>query len=488
MLKRLLTSLFLVVCLVPVAAGGTGFALPDLGSGSIRILAGSQEDHIGRSIVNELRRSNLLLEDPEINEYIQDLGSRLVAAVNNGQVDFEFFVIRDDSINAFALPGGYIGVHSGLITRTQTESELASVLAHEVAHVTQRHIARRYEASSGMSLKSFAILLGAIALAAAGADGDDIAGGMMLGQGLAMQEQINFTRAQEYEADRVGVEILAGADFNPEGMVDFFTTMQRIQRLQNSRMPEFMSTHPLSLSRISEAAQRVRRMPANHEVRESRSYPLMKARLGALTSNGPRMPAGDKQEEETALRYAQALEAMQRGRSEDAVPLLRALVAEDDSITHFHISLGDALMQAGKAADALAVLENASRLFPTNVPVGLAHAEALRRDDQADAAMTVLRRLFNRNVPKPEYIRIMAQAAADAGEQAESHYYMSEYYLRTGDLESGRVQLQLALDAAAPSSSEQLQYEARLEEVSNILIEIRANQPRRRDPNSREQR
>lgn len=489
MLKRLLTSLLVIVCLVPVTSGGTGLALPDLGSGSIRMLAGNQEEHIGRSIVNELRRSNLLLEDPEINEYIQNLGSRLVAAVSNGQVSFEFFVIRDDSINAFALPGGYIGIHSGLITRTRSESELASVLAHEVAHVTQRHIARRFEAGSGMSMKSFAILLGAIALAAAGTDGDNIAGGMMLGQGLALQEQINFTRAQEYEADRVGVEILAGADFNPAGMVDFFSTMQRIQRLQNSRMPEFMSTHPLSLSRISEAAQRVRQMQSDREVRESRSYPLMKARLGALTANGPRMFTGDGgDEEETARRYARALEAMQRGQSADAVPLLRALLAEDDSVTHFHISLGNALLQSGQAEDALAVLDKATRLFPTNVPVGLAHAEALRRDGQADAAMTALRRLFNRNDPKPEYLRIMAQAAADAGLSAESHYYMSEFYLRTGDLESGRIQLQLALDAAPPSSSEHLQYEARLEEVSEVLIEIRANEPRRRAPEPRGRR
>src|SRR5690606_16971174 len=133
------------------------------------------------------------------------------------------------------------------------ESELASVLAHEVAHVTQRHVARRFEASSGMNLKSIAVLLGAIALAASGADADDVTGAMMLGQGLAIQEQINFTRSQEYEADRVGVEILARSGFDPRGMVDFFGTMQRMQRLQNSRMPEFLSTHPLSLSRITEA-------------------------------------------------------------------------------------------------------------------------------------------------------------------------------------------------------------------------------------------
>lgn len=483
MLQRLLLSIALIFCLVPPALGGTGLALPDLGSGSIRILAGTQEEHIGRSILNELRRANLVLEDPEINEYIQDLGKRLVAAAHNGSVEFTFFVIRDDSINAFALPGGYIGVHSGLITRTQTESELASVLAHEVAHITQRHLARRFEASSGMNLKSLAVLLGAIALAASGAGGDNVTGAMMLGQGFALQQQINFTRAQEYEADRVGIEILADAGFDPVGMVNFFEIMQRIQRLQNSRMPEFLSTHPLSLSRVSEASQRVQQMTGERStVRESRSYPLMKARLGVLGGTNPLLLGNsDEQEDGLTLRYARALDLAQGGNADKAVPIFRALLEEDDSVMHYHLGLGKALLENGARDEAIAVFENASRVFPVSVPVGLAHAEALRRSDRARDALDILRDLFNRREPKPENIRFMAQIAAEAGEAAESHYYMSEYYLRTGDLNSAREQLQLALDKAPPSTNEQLQYQARFEEVSRVLLEVRANEPQKRD-------
>jgi len=486
MLQRLLLSVILTFFLVPAALGGTGLALPDLGSGSIRILAGTQEEHIGRSILNELRRANLVLEDPEINEYIQDLGSRLVAVADNGPVEFTFFVIRDDSINAFALPGGYVGVHSGLIARTRTESELASVLAHEVAHVTQRHIARRFEAGSGANLKSLAILLGAIALAATGSSGDDVTGAMMLGQGLAIQEQINFTRAQEYEADRVGVEILAAANFDPVGMVSFFEIMQRIQRLQNSRMPEFLSTHPLSLSRVSEAAQRVQQMDSGRETHESRSYPLMKARLGVLAGTNPLLlGAADEQDDGKTLRYAQALDLLKHGEAATAVPLLRTLLLEDDSVIHYHIGLGKALVESGAHDEAITVFEKASRLFPGNVPVGLAHAEALRRNNRASDALGVLRDLFNRREPKPEYLRIMAQSAAEARAKAESHYYMSEFYLRTGDMASAREQLHLALEAAPPASSEYLQYQARFEEVSDALLEFRSRQPRQRDQEPR---
>lgn len=479
MLRRLLILALvplLAVSAAPVRASGNGIVLPDLGSGSISILLGTREEYIGRSIVNELRRSNLVLEDPELTEYVQNLGSRIAAAASNGHTDFRFFIVKDDSINAFALPGGYIGVHSGLFLRTNTESELASVLAHEVAHVTQRHVARRFEASSGMNLKSIAVLLGAIALAASGADVDDVSGAMMLGQGLAIQEQINFTRSQEYEADRVGVEILARSGFDPEGMVDFFGTMQRTQRLQNSRMPEFLSTHPLSLSRVIESAQRVQAMGVIEPVRESRAYPLMKARLGVLSGTAPLLSAGNS---DAAARYARALDLLRDGEATTAAAILDELRREDDSITHYHIALGNALIEANQPERALAVLDHAADLFPDNVPVELARADALRRAGRSGAALDMLRGLFNRRAPQPEYIRIMAQTAADAGATAESHYYMGEYYLRLGDLGSGRVQLQLAVDTADPGSNDRLQYQARLKEVSDALLEQRRRDGRK---------
>lgn len=482
MLNRFFQALLVALLSIPVALGSSGLALPDLGGGGIRLIAGHQESEIGRSIVNELRRNNLILDDAELNEYLEHLGARLVAGVDTDDGPFTFFIVKDDSVNAFALPGGYIGVHSGLFLRTDTESELASVLAHEIAHVTQRHIARRYEAAAGMNLKGIAVLLGAIALAASGgADGDDVAGAMMLGQGLLLQEQIDFTRVQEYEADRVGLRILTTADFNPHGMVDFFETMQRIQRLQNSRMPEFLSTHPLSLSRVAEAAQRLQGTEGGSEYMESRAYPYMKARLGVLAGVEPlRIEGLGHSDDERPARYARALDLLRDGEADTAVDILEQLRAEDDSVTHFHLALGRALMEAGRLADSIRVFEHAATLFPGSIPVGLAYAEALRRNDQPDKALMRLRDLFNRRTPQPEHLRSMAQLAMEAGSRSESHYYMSEYYLRTGDLGSARTQLQLAHEQSDPASPDRLKYKARLDEVTSALLEVRAQETRQR--------
>lgn len=473
MLRRCLIFLLLLSQLLPPAAANPVISLPELGGGTLRLLAGTSEASIGRQITAELRRNGLLIEDPELNEYIQHVGSRLVAASDHQDTRFTFFIVRDDTVNAFALPGGYIGIHSGLLLKTRTESELASVLAHEVAHVTQRHVARRFEANSSLGLKGLAVLLGAIALAAAGAGGDDVTGAMMLGQGMLAQEQINFTREQEYEADYIGVEMLARAGFDPRGMVSFFETMQRAQRIQNSRMPEFLSTHPLSMSRVIESSQRVQKMTPG-EAEESRNYPLMKARLGVLAGN---VVAGVS-DNPLGKPYADALQAMRTGKPQQAVKMFEELLASDDSITHYHIGLGMALLQAREAVRAQQVMERAHGLFPHNVPVVLAHAQVLRQTDRANEALVMLRDLFNRHEPVPDEIRVLAQVAAEAGETAESHFYMSEYYIRFGNLGAARDHLTLAVNGSRASSKERLQYEARLKEVTDALLEMRRNSRR----------
>ncbi|HEV3486691.1 MAG TPA: M48 family metalloprotease, partial [Vicinamibacterales bacterium] len=215
-----------IVLLVLAAALATGVAaqsdLPDIGSPADATLAQSDEYRIGAMIVRQLRDQNQILEDPEITEYVQNLGSRLAAHASDGSQRFTFFVVRESSINAFALPGGFIGINQGLLLATRNASELASVLAHEIAHVTQRHIARAVRAQGRQSIASMAAVLAAILIGAAtGAGGDAMQGAIAAAQGMAMQQQINFTRANEYEADRVGIGYLASAGFEPRAMPDF---------------------------------------------------------------------------------------------------------------------------------------------------------------------------------------------------------------------------------------------------------------------------
>ncbi|MGI9329707.1 MAG: M48 family metallopeptidase, partial [Gammaproteobacteria bacterium] len=219
--------------------------LPDIGSPSDAVLSKQLERQIGRSIFRSLRATGNLVEDPEVNEYIQDVGQKLVANAQDGNFKFRFFVVNEPTINAFALPGGYIGVHSGLIQTTQSESELAGVLAHEIAHVTQRHISRAVYANQRMSTVTMATMLGAILMGVATGSSDAIMGGIAGSQSIAIQSQINFTRSNEYEADRVGVGVLARSGFDPQGMPEFFSTLAQQSGPMASQAPEFLRTHPV---------------------------------------------------------------------------------------------------------------------------------------------------------------------------------------------------------------------------------------------------
>ena len=206
---------------MPVAVAQQG--LPDFGSPADSVLTKSRERLLGDGVVFELRRAGAIVNDPLLNEYIRLLGSQLASQVNDGDYAFQFFMIDDDSINAFAMPGGVIGVHTGLLVATENESELAGVLAHEVSHVTQRHIARAIYDQQRRSIAAMAASIASILIAATTDVSTEAAGAISTaGQAAAIQGQINFTRENEYEADRIGMDVLSRAGFDPNGLVSFF--------------------------------------------------------------------------------------------------------------------------------------------------------------------------------------------------------------------------------------------------------------------------
>src|SRR5688572_7829081 len=251
--------------------------LPDIGSPAQAMLSLEEEYQIGRMIVRGLRDQDQILEDPEVSEYIRSLGQRLSSQANDGNQRFNFFVIKDNGINAFALPGGFIGVNSGLLLDTKNESELAGVVAHEVAHVTQRHIARSIAAQSKQSLVSTAAMLAAILIGVAGG-GDAAMAGVAAAQSLAIQQQISFTRANETEADRVGLGILARSGYDPQGMPAFFETMSRLAGSSELNIPEMLRTHPVSSNRIAETKERATQLDITPQP-QSPSYALTRERL-----------------------------------------------------------------------------------------------------------------------------------------------------------------------------------------------------------------
>jgi len=450
--------------------------LPDIGSPADAVLSKSDENHLGRAIMRQIRASGELVEDPQVTEYINEIGHRIAAQANiEGNHEFSFFVVDNNVINAFALPGGFIGVHTGLLEATRNEDELAGVLAHEVAHVTQRHIARRIHANQRQSILSTAIMLGAILAGAAGGGGDVMQGAIAVAQGTAAQQQINFTRSNEYEADRVGISALAAAGFDPQGMGSFFEVMSRGTTPIEQRLPEFLRTHPVSSARIAEARGRARSYQPVHTT-DSVNYGIARARLVVASQDTPEDAVAYFERERYEYqsdeeRYGRAVAYLRAGRNVEANRIFEELANKDPEIIAYHIGLADSQMALEAVAEAMETFAKGQELFPRNLPLTIHHAEALLQIDQADRAHEMLLDLLNNTPPTPEQVRLIAKAAIEAGEIAEAHYYMAEYRLMIGDLVGGVNFLQQALQVPELEEIQRIRFEARIDFIREFMSE-----------------
>jgi predicted Zn-dependent protease len=451
--------------------------LPDIGAPWESILSRNEAYQLGRMIVHQLRQADQILEDPELTEYVQNIGHRLASRGSDGDSKFEFFVVNDSSINAFALPGGFIGVNAGLLQATETESELAGVLAHEVAHVTQDHIARRIHAQSATGLATMATMLAALVIGAlAGASADAMQAALVLGQGLSIQQQITHTRAHEYEADRVGITILANAGFDPQGMPDFFETLGRRSGATGEQIPEFLRTHPIESNRVAESRGRAAAFGAV-DVEDSLAYSLMKTRLQVLladTSSGAVNYFEDNAspnmlEADAPARYGYATALLNADEPERAEVFYRSLLKDQSFVTVYHIGLAQSLVAQGKVADGLETFERALRLFPRNVPLTMRYARALINYGRPDLAYDLLMDLVNSVDYSAEQVRLTAVAASGAGRRGDAHYYMSEYHVVNGDLKLAIEQLRMALAAPDLAPVQQQRFRARIEEIQRVM-------------------
>jgi predicted Zn-dependent protease len=483
-----------LLCLVSVAASAQGQkssqdSLPEMGTAAQEALSLEEENQLGRMVMRNLRESGMVLDDPEVHEYIQSLGLRLSSLAQDGNRNFNFFVIRDPAINAFALPGGFIGIHSGLMLETRNESELAGVLGHEVAHVTQRHIARGIEARSRVNLMSTAAVLAAILVGAAGGSSDATMGAITAAQNMAAQAGINFTRENEYEADRIGIGVLAAAGFDPNAMPAFFDTMFRRTQLGPDRVPELLRTHPVTSNRIAESKDRALQYPPI-KPKDSLSYSLMKERIRVLlvSRNGdPReyYKAIGENEADLSLAqvYGRGLAQLYSNDAPGAVATFTRLRQQYPEILAFHTALGQAQLSAGVTSDALETLERARALAPRNVPVTVRYGEALMQAGRPKRAHEVLLDLFNNTPPTQHQIRLTAMAANAAGDVADAYSYMAEYHLMGGDLMLAINQLELALSVPNISEQQRSKFVARLKEIREWMPKERSrSKPAADDP------
>jgi len=457
--------------------------LPDLGSPATAAVSLEEEYSAGLGWFAQIRQTGQIIEDPEVSDYIQEIGHSLSSHAEEGQHQFYYFVLKDPVINAFAMPGGFIAIQSGLILATSNENELAGVMAHETAHVTQRHLVRQLIDQSHAGLMTTAAMLAAILLGATAGRGspDAMEGAILATESAAIQHQINYTRASEFEADRIGIGTMASAGYDPLGMATFFQTLER-----NSPDPsrvkavEFLIDHPLSAERIAEARNRAEQIGRIRHA-DSLSYTLMRERLRSLVGNPQAARdyyasllrnGGGKTVEE---RYGKAVADIATRNPAAAIPDLQALVKEYPKVNQFYGALGQAYLANGQLKDSQAVLDKALGLFPRNPPITIRLAETLMQAGDNKRAHLILDDLFNVVEPTPEQTRLIAKAANAAGDVADSYYYMSYFYLMSGDLKMAANQLQLGLSMPGLDPIQRARFSARLEEVRAAMPKDRKN-------------
>jgi len=445
--------------------------LPDLGDASGSELPLQAERKLGESIMREIRfREPSYLDDPEIAEYLNQLGAQLVAAAPGARQDFELFAIRDPSINAFALPGGFIGVHTGLISASDNESEIASVLAHEMAHVTQHHIARQFAIEKQAQIPMMIAMAAAILLARSRPD--LASGAAMAAQGGAIQSQLSYSRDFEREADRIGFQTLSGSGFDVRAMPEFFEKLQRYTRIMDSgSVPVYLRSHPVTTERISEALDRAQRMPLKQHA-DSIEYHLVRAKVraeavepGDAVTLFSKAVSDRRFANEPGAHYGLAialLRANEPKRAEAEIARLRA-----DKVASPMVETLDARVRLalGDKAGAVALLKAAMERYPHRRPILYALAGALQDQGKYDEVLALLAepiRLYPRDAKLHE---ARARAYAGQGKRLLQHQAQAEVYLLQGSLPAAIEQLQLAQTSGDGNFYDQSVVEARLKEL-----------------------
>lgn len=437
----------------PTAAQQSRIKLPDIAGSYSAILSPDQEYRLGKAFMEQIRGDTRLVRDPELNDYLNALGHRLVLAADPQPFPFTFFIIDDPTINAFAAPGGFIGVHTGLILSARSEDELAAVLAHEISHVTQHHMARAYEAASKLSLPTAVAILAAVLLGVESRNSQLGEAALVATQAGSAQYQINFTRRDEREADNIGMQTLERAGYDPHGMPEFFQRMLKQSQLYGDQVPAFLLDHPVTTARIADSEARADQYPAGG-IKDRLIFHLMKARLKVLTANDPqslvhayeatKKRSGHKQN--IAQRYGYALALTAAGEAQKARTILQRLHRADPDRIAYRIALADADMQAGTTKDALEVYRSTLEIYPGNRTISSYYARALLQAGKAHMAADLLQSLVLTDPHAPAQIyKLLAQAHRVAGHIARSHQAMAQYYYLTGKLRSAIEQLEIAL-------------------------------------------
>lgn len=478
-MRRVLAGGLIPVLLVQSVAAQQ---LPDLGDPAQASLTPAQEKRIAEEVMREVRfREPSYLDDPEVEEYIGSIGRRLVAGGVPQNQDYQFFVLRDATINAFAMPGGVIGIHTGLIVTSQAESELAGVMAHEIGHVEQHHMARMLSRQGNTT----ALLLASILIAVlAGRSSPDAAGAVLAGgQAAAIQSQLNYSRDYEREADRVGLQILSAAGFDPQGMPNFFERMFQHTRIVENNAPAYLRTHPLTQDRIADIAGRVRQMGAKPQP-DSVDYVLVRAKIEAQQF-GPQnaiarfaaRPAKTVTEQ-AARGYGLARAWLAEHKFAEARKELTQLQALKLDTSMIAMLAADLARAEGRADEAAQACHAAIAAYPARQSLVYCEAESWLAAGKPQEALKAVDGPSRYN--RQDYRLYMLQAKANTamGRDTQAHRALAEAYLLQGDLGGAIDQLELAQRGGGGDFIEQASIDARLRELRAYLSAEMKNRER----------
>ncbi|MDL2355738.1 MAG: M48 family metalloprotease [Pseudomonadota bacterium] len=467
-----------VAAVAQAKANADNNSLPTLGDSAREDLSPVLERKLGEEIMRDIRRDHDFLDDDGILEYLNNFGGALVAAYPGARgetgADFYFFAVRDPMLNAFALPGGFIAVHSALLLAAQNESELASVMAHEIGHVTQRHIARGIGQQKQDALMPLAAMI--LAALASKAGPDAAIGVFMGGQGLAIQRQLNFSREAEREADRVGFQIMGAAGFDASGMVAFFQRLQAATRVYSDLTPPWLMSHPLTSERIADIQARIREMPYRQRI-DGLEFHLVRARARVLqdpstqgvaearTAFDSQMKLQSRQQQ-AAAQYGLALLSLKQNELAKAADWLARARATMKPTTGAVFSTGQSASDgaemfasmaldirlapgqpAAQAPQTLKEAEQAHQQFPLSRGITRQYARAMIASGLLDQASVFLREQVRLYREEPKLYELLAQTYAAQGKLTLQHIALAESYVLSGAVPAAVDQLGIARKA-----------------------------------------
>lgn len=465
-------TLYALCSMIVVAASQVSIAdnnLPDISGPAGAELSISKEIELGQILISQVRGHLPVSNDPELTQYIHSLGTRITSAGINSNFPFTFILVNNSDINAFALPGGIVAINTGLLTLSEKESEVASVFAHEIAHVTQRHIARNFANAKSFSVISALTLLGSI-LAVAYGGGELGQAALITTQSGLQERQLAYSRSFEQEADRVGMQFLVNANIDPQGMPAFFERLNKHTQLNRGQIPEFLSSHPLTSNRISESKSRANQYSGSF-TSNTIHFDYAKARAIANTNSPSQLVdffrkknkvPGSLSETET---YTYALSLSRIGRNQQALQQLKLISLNADNELTIKLAKAQIQIVDGQYVQAEKLLKSLEQIYPSNTSIKYYLATALSENGNPQLALQKLDQVNNTQPNNPIFDKLKAKTASKANLAWRSHESLSDYYAAHGQYGTAMEQIQLSLRASGIDSNSKARIEAKKEQL-----------------------